>query len=37
MQTLRNTIEHLAALRAMPGISVYRPADAVETAECWEA
>ncbi len=30
-------VEHLAALRAMPGISVYRPADAVETAECWEA
>ena len=30
-------VEHLAALRAMPGISVYRPADAAETAECWEA
>ncbi len=28
-------IEHLAALRAMPGLHVYRPADAVETAECW--
>jgi transketolase len=28
-------IEHLAALRAMPGLYVYRPADAVETAECW--
>ncbi len=28
-------IEHLAALRAMPGLFVYRPADAVETAECW--
>lgn len=29
-------IEHLAALRAMPGMRVYRPADAVETAECWQ-
>ena len=28
-------VEHLAALRAMPGLYVYRPADAVETAECW--
>ena len=28
-------IEHLAALRAMPGLYVYRPADPVETAECW--
>ena len=28
-------IEHLQALRAMPQIHVYRPADAVETAECW--
>ncbi|HET9336721.1 MAG TPA: transketolase [Sphingomicrobium sp.] len=28
-------IEHLQSLRAMPGIHVYRPADAVETAECW--
>ncbi|MEE8515502.1 MAG: transketolase [Alphaproteobacteria bacterium] len=28
-------VEHLAALRAMPGLDVYRPADAVETAECW--
>ncbi|HXH52862.1 MAG TPA: transketolase [Sphingomicrobium sp.] len=28
-------IEHLQSLRAMPGIEVYRPADAVETAECW--
>jgi transketolase len=28
-------IEHLAALRAIPDLSVYRPADAVETAECW--
>ncbi len=30
-------VEHLAALRAIPGLNVYRPADAVETAECWEA
>ncbi len=30
-------VEHLASLRAMPNISVYRPADAVETAECWQA
>jgi transketolase len=29
-------IEHLASLRAMPGLAVYRPADAIETAECWE-
>ncbi len=29
-------VEHLASLRAMPGLYVYRPADAVETAECWE-
>jgi transketolase len=29
-------IEHLASLRAMPNIDVFRPADAVETAECWK-
>ena len=28
-------IEHLASLRAMPNLNVFRPADAVETAECW--
>jgi transketolase len=28
-------VEHLASLRAMPNLHVYRPADAVETAECW--
>ena len=28
-------IEHLQSLRAMPGIDVYRPCDAVETVECW--
>jgi transketolase len=30
-------IEHLQSLRAMPQLDVYRPADAVETAECWAA
>jgi transketolase len=30
-------IEHLQSLRAIPGLHVYRPADAVETAECWHA
>jgi transketolase len=29
-------IEHLAMLRATPNLDVLRPADAVETAECWE-
>ena len=29
-------VEHLAALRAMPNLNVFRPADVVETAECWE-
>ncbi|MGH7118229.1 MAG: transketolase family protein, partial [Acetobacteraceae bacterium] len=29
-------VEHLASLRAMPNLHVFRPADAVETAECWE-
>ena len=29
-------IEHLAALRAMPNLFVLRPADSVETAECWQ-
>src|SRR5690606_28654359 len=29
-------IEHLAALRAIPGLQVLRPADAVETLECWQ-
>lgn len=28
-------IEHLASLRAIPNLQVFRPADAVETAECW--
>ncbi len=29
-------VEQLASLRAMPGLHVMRPADAMETAECWE-
>ncbi len=28
-------VEHLAALRAIPHLHVFRPADPVETAECW--
>ena len=30
-------VEHISSLRAMPGLDVYRPADAVETAECWQS
>jgi transketolase len=30
-------IEHLAALRAIPGLDVVRPADANEVAACWKA
>ncbi|MEQ9314418.1 MAG: transketolase C-terminal domain-containing protein, partial [Henriciella sp.] len=29
-------VEHVASLRAMPNMQVFRPADGVETAECWE-
>ena len=29
-------VEHLAALRAIPNMRVFRPCDAVEMAECWE-
>ncbi len=29
-------VEQLASLRAMPNLHVLRPADAMETAECWE-
>ncbi|HLW28473.1 MAG TPA: transketolase [Kiloniellales bacterium] len=29
-------VEHLAALRAIPNLNVFRPADAIETAECWQ-
>ena len=28
-------VEHLSALRAIPNLHVFRPADTVETAECW--
>ncbi len=30
-------VEHLAALRAIPNLYVFRPCDAVEAAECWQA
>ena len=29
-------VEHLAALRAIPKLKVFRPSDAVETVECWQ-
>ncbi|WP_066476373.1 MULTISPECIES: transketolase [unclassified Sphingomonas] len=29
-------VEHLTSLRLIPNLEVYRPCDAVETAECWE-
>ncbi|MEP1209708.1 MAG: transketolase [Rhizobiaceae bacterium] len=29
-------VEHLAALRAIPNLKVFRPADVTETAECWQ-
>ena len=29
-------VEHLASLRAMPNLLVFRPCDAVETLECWQ-
>jgi len=29
-------IEHLAHLRALPNLNVFRPADTIETLECWE-
>ncbi|MFA5949657.1 MAG: transketolase [Hyphomicrobium sp.] len=29
-------VEHLAALRAIPNLLVFRPSDAIETAEAWE-
>ena len=29
-------VEHLASLRAIPNLMVMRPADGIETAECWE-
>src|SRR6201986_652022 len=30
-------VEHLAALRAIPNLLVFRPADGIEAAECWRA
>jgi len=29
-------VEHVSAMRAIPNLLVFRPADAVETAECWQ-
>jgi transketolase len=29
-------VEHLAALRAIPNLKVFRPCDVVETIECWQ-
>ncbi|MDN3275104.1 transketolase [Frankia sp. RB7] len=29
-------VEHLSALRAIPNMRVFRPADSIEVAECWE-
>ena len=29
-------VEHVASLRAIPNVLVFRPADAIETAECWD-
>ena len=29
-------VEHVASLRAIPNLLVFRPADIVETAECWQ-
>src|SRR5690606_535053 len=29
-------VEHLAMLRATPNLNLFRPADIIETAECWE-
>jgi transketolase len=28
-------VEHLLSLRAIPNLTVFRPCDAIETAECW--
>jgi transketolase len=30
-------VEHLAALRAIPNMLIFRPCDSVETVECWQA
>lgn len=29
-------VEHLAALRAIPNLQVFRPCDGIETVECWQ-
>ncbi len=29
-------VEHLASLRSIPNLQIFRPADAIETLECWE-
>jgi transketolase len=29
-------VEHLSSLRAMPNLLVFRPADLIETVECWQ-
>ena len=29
-------VEHLASVRCMPNVNVFRPCDATETAECWQ-
>lgn len=29
-------VEHVASLRAMPNLHVFRPADTIETLECWD-
>ena len=29
-------VEHLVSLRAMPNLTVFRPCDTIETAECWD-
>jgi transketolase len=34
--TTHQPVEHLASLRAMPNVHVFRPADTMETVECWE-
>ncbi|MGA2045189.1 MAG: transketolase [Roseiarcus sp.] len=30
-------VEHLASLRAIPNLLLFRPADSIETVECWQA
>jgi transketolase len=29
-------VEHLASLRAIPNLNVFRPCDSIETTECWQ-